>query len=208
MADPGNSSGRRGSRSDGVGDRPHRSGDPQRQHRRQQAQATGHHPGQRVVAELGSGRAGSHRGHGRADLVRGEHPAEDHRRVLRPVDLAAQRDRGRHGGDPVQPVEDDKDEQAGMCGGGHEARQHQQGHTAQRVVPAEQQSAVDPVGEPARRDRADDVEDTDEREQAGRRGLRHAIVVGSRDGVRADQTVGRRAADGERPGQQPERPGP
>ena len=53
------------------------------------------------------------------------------------------------------------------CGDGREQlRQHQQRQPAQRVVDGQQQPRVDPVGEPAGGDRAGDVEDADQREQA------------------------------------------
>ena len=87
------------------------------------------------------------------------------------------------------------------------SRQHQQGQAAQRVVDAEQHPGVEPVGEPAGEDRADDVEDPDQREQVGRCRRRHAVVVRGRDEVRADQPVGGRAADREAAGEQPERRG-
>src|SRR3712207_8285295 len=47
----------------------------------------------------------SERGHRGAELVGGEHPAEDQRRPLPPEGLAGELHRRRDGGDPVQPVE-------------------------------------------------------------------------------------------------------
>ena len=82
----------------------------------------------------------------------------------------------------------------------------EQRQPAQEVVAEQQVAAVDAVGQPAARDRADDVEDADQREQAGARGRRHAVVVGGGDEVGADQPVGRPAADPERDEQDPERP--
>ena len=79
---------------------------------------------------------------------------------------------------------------------------------AQEVVAEEQVARVDPVGQPARGDRADDVEDADQREQPGRGRLGHAVVVRGRDEVGADQAVGRPAADPERQEQRPEGPAP
>ena len=52
---------------------------------------------------------------------------------------------------------------------GPEQRRHdEQREPAQEVVAEEQVARVDPVGQPARGDGADDVEDADQREQAGR----------------------------------------
>ena len=90
----------------------------------------------------------------------------------------------------------------------HDQRQHQQRRTAQRVVGPEQQPAVDPVGQPAGRDRTRDVEEADQGEQPGRGRFRHAVVVCGRDEMRTDQAVGGRSADREAAGEQPERPGP
>ena len=56
-------------------------------------------------------------------------------------------------------------------GGDHrpeQPRHDQQGHPAEPVVDEQQQPRVHPVGQPAGADRADDVEDADHRQQAGR----------------------------------------
>ena len=82
----------------------------------------------------------------------------------------------------------------------HQRRQRHQADAAQDVVADEQQPRVDLVGEPARRDRADDVEDADHREQRrGRRGG-HAVVVRGRDEVGGDEAVGGHPADREAAG--------
>ena len=82
---------------------------------------------------------------------------------------------------------------------------HHQAESAQQVVDDEQPPRVGAVGQPARADRADDVEDADQREEAGggRRG--DVVVVGGRHEVGLDETVGRQAADEEAAEQQPER---
>ena len=83
-------------------------------------------------------------------------------------------------------------------------RQQREPDAAEEVVAAEQQPGVDAVGEPAGADRADDVEDADDREQPGRGGLLHAVVVRGRHEVGADQPVGGRAADREAGDERPE----
>ena len=86
-------------------------------------------------------------------------------------------------------------------------RQEQQRDAAQRVVDRQQPARVEAVGEPAGGDRADDVEDADDREQRGGRRDRHAVVVGGGHEVGPDQAVGGGAADREGAGEQPERAG-
>ncbi len=143
---------------------------------------------------------------GRAELVRGEHPTE-HDGALIAEQAAAQRHRGRHGGHPVEPVDDDEQHHAGVHFVAEQPGQQQQPDAAERVERQQQNARIDPVGEPARGDRADDVEHPDHHQQPGRGGGGQAVVVGGRHEVNADQAVGGGAADGERAGQGPERPG-
>ena len=84
-------------------------------------------------------------------------------------------------------------------------RQEEQRDAAQRVIRRTADAARVAVREPARGGRADDVEDAHHRQQLGRAHLGDAVVVARGDEVRADEAVGARAADEERPGQQPER---
>src|SRR6266850_3997295 len=74
-------------------------------------------------------------------------------------------------------------------------RQREQAEPAQAVVPREQESRVVAVGQPARADRADEVEDADRGEQRGRRDLAEAVVHRRRNQMRADEAVRRGAAD-------------
>ena len=153
-----------------------------------------------VVSRMTPGGRGRDR---RADLVRGEDPAEDDDPV-RAEHLPAERGGRRHGGHPVQAVDDDEDEHAGLHRVGEQPGQHQQPDAPEEVVDRQQDPRVDLVGQRAGDDGADDVEDADQGEQPGGGGLGHAVVVGGGDEVGADQPVGRRAADGEAAGQGPE----
>ena len=119
---------------------------------------------------------------------------------------AAQGNRGRHGRDPVQAVEDDEHPHAGLDAGREHGIQRQQREAAAAVVGDEQPARVDPVGEPARGDRADDVEDADDGEQAGGGRRRHPVVVGGGHEVGLDDAVGRPAAHPEGEHERPERP--
>ena len=76
--------------------------------------------------------------------------------------------------------------------------QPEQRDAAQAVVPEQEPARVVAVGQPARRDRADDVEHADRGEQAGALHLREPVVRAGGDEVRADQAVRGRAADEER----------
>ena len=167
----------------------------------------GRHPGTEVVAAGLPDPAGEARRDTRAHHVRGEHPAEDDAGALQAEVGPAQRDGRRDGGHPVQAVEHDEHPQRRGDHRPEQPRHDQQRHPAEPVVDEQQQPGVDPVGEPARPDRADDVEDADHREQAGRGRRRHPVVVGRRDEVRPDQPVRRPAADPEGADQDPERPG-
>src|SRR5262249_34325125 len=184
----------------GSGGAAHHLGDD----RGDRAQPGGHQEGEQVGA---GGRADRRRRPGRErgpHLVRGEDPAEDHRAAFPAEDLVRQGHRRRHGGDPVQAVDEDEPEQA-QPAGAERRGQHQQRDAAQAVVPQQQPARVDPVGEPAGGKCAGHVEDADQRQQAGGGGLRDPVVVAGRDQVGADQAVRRGAADRERAGQQPER---
>jgi hypothetical protein len=87
-------------------------------------------------------------------------------------------------------------------------RQHHQPGPAEGVVGGQQQPRIHLVGEPARGDRTDNVEDADHGEQPGGGRLGHAVVVRGGDEVGRDQPVGRRPTDREPDGQGPEGPGP
>ena len=149
-------------------------------------------------------------GHGRrdrgADLVGGEDPAEDDGPV-QPEHLAAQGDGRRHGGHPVQAVDDDEHQHAGLHRGRQQPGQHQQTDAPEEVVAGQQDPRVDLVGERAGHDGAHDVEDADQGQQAGGRGHGHAVIVSRGHEVGADQSVGGRPADRESAGQRPEGPG-
>ena len=146
---------------------------------------------------------GGKRSDGGTDLVGSENPAEDDRAVLT-EQLAAQGDRRRHRGNPVEPVDDDKDDDRRLHRRRQQERQNEQSESAEGVVRGEQDARVEPVGQPAGRDGSDDVEDPDQGEQAGRNRLQHAVVVGARNEVGSDQTVGGCTADGESGDERPE----
>ncbi len=99
------------------------------------------------------------------------------------------------------------DDHAGVGGVAEQLGQDQQRRAPQGVVDAQQHPRVDAVAQPAGEDRPGDVEDADDGQERGRDRFGHAVVVGGRDEVGADQAVGGRAADGEAAGQVPERPG-
>ena len=153
-------------------------------------------PGHRVVAGQVPDVTGADRRERGADLVRREHPAEDDGARLT-EDLDAECRGGRHCRHPVQAVDDDERQDAGVHGVGQQRRQHQQPDAAERVVERQQDPRIDPVGERPGRDGADDVEDPDQGQQAGRRRGRHAVVVRGRHEMGADQPVRAGPADRE-----------
>ena len=185
---------------------PHGVGDADHETCGEQRDQPGRDEGRLVVAEPGAGGAGAPGGDGGAELVGAEDPAEDDADVLASERLGRDRDRRRHGRDPVEPVEDDEGDQAEVRRADHE-REDEQRQAAQAVVPEEQPARVVAIGEPARAEGADEVEDADHGEQAGGRHLGHAVIHRGRDQVRPDQPVRRRAADEEAPREQPERRG-
>ena len=91
--------------------------DQQARGRSAEAQAAGRHPGREVVAGSVPDPAGVRRRDAGADHVGGEDPAEDDAGPLEAEVLAAQRHRRRHGGHPVEAVEEDEDEQARVTAG-------------------------------------------------------------------------------------------
>lgn len=167
------------------------------------AETRGGEPRDRVLAGVVAHDTGEDRGDAGADLMRREHPAE-HERTLVAEDLTAKRDGRRYGRDPVEPVDDDEHDDARLHLRREQARQEEQAHPAQRVIRGQEDAWIHAVGEPAGEHGADDVEDAHDREKAGRGGRRHAMVVGARDEMRADQSVGRRSADREADRQRPE----
>src|SRR5690606_18326341 len=167
------------------------------------AQARGGEEGDVVGAVGGADVARAESGHGGAQLVGGEDPAEDDGGVRAEV-VAADGEGGRDGGHPVEAVEDDEDPDAGFGGGGEQRGQGHEGQAAPEVVDHEQDAGIDPVGEPAGQDGAGDVEQADGGQQARGDGGRHAVVVRGGDEMGADQAVGAHAADGEATREQPE----
>jgi PAP2 superfamily len=107
----------------------HGPADGQRQRRGHNGHAARGVEGEGVRAEAVPDRTGGGGRHRGAQLVRGEHPAEHHRRRGAEL-LPAQRDRRWHGGHPVQPVEEYEDEHARVWRGGEQVRQHQQRQAA------------------------------------------------------------------------------
>src|SRR5262245_19173284 len=85
----------------------------QREHGREQAQEAGHIPRRGVRAQLVTDQSGADRGDRGTDLVCREDPAE-HNGSVRAEVLAAQRDRRRYGGHPIEAVEHDEHEHRGM----------------------------------------------------------------------------------------------
>src|SRR4051794_18180347 len=63
---------------------------------------------QQVVAIRASYRTGAEGGQSTANLMTGEYPGKDHRRVAAAEDLVGQRESCGTGSDPVQPIEDRK----------------------------------------------------------------------------------------------------
>ena len=75
---------------------------------------------------------------------------------------------------------------------------------AEGVVDEEELPRVEAIGQVARRDRAHEVEHAHQRERAGGGGRREPVVDRVGDEVLPDHPVRRRAADEERPGEEPE----
>ena len=162
----------------------------------------GDHEGELVVAlQLAHGAAEEGSG-SRAELVAGDDPAEHQRPAAVAERLVAEPERRRHRGEPVEPVENGKDRQAG----GREAgigKIHQR-QAANAVIDAEQLARVEAVGQPAGKGGADQVEHAHHGEQPGGLHLGNAHVAAKRDQMRADKAVGGEAADEEGGEQQPE----
>ena len=144
---------------------------------------------------------GGPRRDGRADHVRGEHPAIDDADVALPEAVGDQGDGRRHGRDVVEPEQDRErpDRQRVV-----DERQEQQADAPEAVVHEEQLARVPAVGQPAAGERAHEVEEAHDGQRPGGRDGREAVVHGVRDEVLADQAVGGRAAHEERAGQEPE----
>ena len=158
------------------------------------------HEGVHVGVEIDPQHAAEERRAGAAELVTARDPAVHHRGLLAAEALADQLHGRRDGGDPVEAVEDR--EQRQRVEGVERERQEQERQPAQPVIDAEQDAAVDAVAEIARAGGADEVEDRHRGEQARRHDFRDAVVDAGRNEVRADQPVGRGAADEERAGEQ------
>ena len=85
-----------------------------------------------------------------AELVEREHPAEDDAGLLGPEAARGERDRRRHGGDPVEPVEGDEQRPACSSASSSALESSTRLDAAQRVVPEQQHARVHAVGQPAR----------------------------------------------------------
>src|SRR3546814_4001888 len=115
----------------------------------------GGHVGRKDAAEE-TGAIGGKRG---TELVAAEDPAEDDGRAsAKPV--GSELDRRRDCGKPVEAVKGGDDRQfiEAKVGG----RQIEEREAAQTVIPEEQPATVEPVREPARSDRPDKVERSEE----------------------------------------------
>ena len=194
-------------RSTGARDR--QAGDrPADGHRREPGEdrdpARGHERG-RVVADVLADDArdpGRDRG---TEHVRGEDPAVHDADVVPPESIGHERDGRRHGRDVVEPEEHRE------RGDRHrvvDERQEQQAHAPEAVVDEQEAARIDAVGQPAARDRADEVEEAHDRERARGGHGGEPVVDRVRDEVLADEAVGRGAADEERAGEEPEVRGP
>ena len=96
----------------GDGHEPRAALDLQHQPDGEEAQQAGRAERPAVAAEPGADRAGAPRGERGAEHVRAEDPAEDDADAVAAEDLGGQRDGRRDGRDPVEPVEDDEEDQA------------------------------------------------------------------------------------------------
>src|SRR5260370_37639159 len=79
---------------------------------RGQAKQSGAHEGQLIVAEEGPHRTGGEGDGGRAELVRREDPAIDDGEILLAEDAACEVNGRRYGGDPVEAIENDEEDEA------------------------------------------------------------------------------------------------
>src|SRR5439155_9265782 len=120
----------------------------QNQQRRHQAGEAAGDKCQQVVAICASYGAGAEGCQSTANLMTGEYPGEDHRRVAAAEDLVGERESRRTSSDPVKPIEDRKNGQADNV---KLAEWHDdQRKTAQAVVPEQQGAGVEAIAQPAR----------------------------------------------------------
>jgi hypothetical protein len=159
------------------------------------------HECSRVVADALADDAGDPGSDRRAEHVRGEHPAVHDAHVVRAEAVGGQGDGRRHRRDVVEPEQDREDADRHRV---VDERQEQQAEPTEGVVHQQQLARVIAVGQPATRNRPDEVEDAHHRQCGCRRGLREAVLDGVRDEMRADDPVRRRAAHEECPGEEPE----
>src|SRR5438132_952211 len=120
----------------------------QNQQRRHQAGQAASDKCQQVIAARASYGAGAEGGQSTANLMTGEYPGEDHRRVAAAEDLVGERESRGTGSDPVQAIEDRKNGQADKVKLAE--WHHDQRKTAQAVVPEQQGAGVEAIAQPAR----------------------------------------------------------
>ena len=130
-----------------------------------------------------------------------EDPAkEDGARAL-PEEIRGQAGGGRHGGDPVEAVDHAKECQRRQA---IRVRQEEQRYSPQPVIPRQQEAFITPIAQPARAERANDIEHAHHRQRPGGRDFREPQVDRVGNQVRADQPVGRRPTDREGEPEPPE----
>src|SRR6266851_2836167 len=107
--------------------------DSKHESRGDQAEKARAHECQLVVAENRPDRARREGNRSSAELVGGEDPPVYDREILLSEDLARELDRRWHGGDPIEPVEDDEQDQAEV-GATEDVREQQERQAAQAVI--------------------------------------------------------------------------
>ena len=164
----------------------------------------GDHEGGLVVAEPGVHRPGAEGDRGRAELVGGQDPAEDAPDVLLAEDVGGQPHRRRHGGDPVEAVEDDEQAEAEEAA----SRRRTAGTAATGRAGRSTRTAASGCRSGRTASPRRSCRRCRRRRSAASRlaavDLGDAVLDRGGDQVRADQAVGARAADEEGAGQQPE----
>jgi hypothetical protein len=122
--------------------------DAQYQQRSEKTSEAARQEGEEVVAGQAADCARAKRRNRTADLVAGENPRDDDRRIPAAEHLVRQRERGRAGGDPVEPVKDREDRQAQRVELGK--RDHDQRQPAQPVIPEQQHTRIEAIAHPSR----------------------------------------------------------
>jgi hypothetical protein len=121
-------------------------------------------------------------------------PAKEDGASALPEEIRGQTGGGRHGGDPVKAVDHAKERQRRQA---IRVRQDEQGQPPQPLGARQQEAFILPIAQPARTERADDIEHAHQRQRPGGRHVQEPQVDRVGNQVRADQPVGRCPTDRE-----------